>query len=319
MNKKMSIVITDGKTIDDDYSYFAPLKELGDLTIYDLSSEEEIPERIKNADIIVCNKTEFNETNLCNTEKLKYIGLFATGYNNIDTNYARLKNILVANAGSYSSDAVAQHTFALILNHFNKISLYDNFVKENGWKNADTFSPFIFGLNELKNKTIGLIGYGGIGKQVATIAKAFSMNILVYSRTVKNDPHVTFTDFETLLKESDIISVHCPLTKETTKMFDHNAFKKMKKTSLFINTARGGIMDEEALFEALENDVIGGAGIDVLTVEPMEKTSMLHTAKNITITPHVAWSPVETKNRLLNIVCENIKAFQNGKPQNIVN
>jgi len=315
----MNIVITDAKTIDDNYDYFEPLKKLGNLFLYDLSTNEEIPERIKDADIIVCNKTSFDESNLKDAKNLKYIGLFATGYNNIDVEYAKSRNILVANAANYSTEAVAQHTFALILNHFNKIGLYNNFVMEGGWKNAKTFSPFIYPMNELAVKTLGIIGYGNIGRKVATIGRAFSMNIMAYTNTIKDDSDVVFTDFETLLKECDVISVHCPLNKSTEKLFNEKAFKLMKDTALFINTARGGIMDEDALYNALINKEIGGAAIDVLTIEPMDRNSKLNEAPNITITPHVAWAPFETKERLLSVVTENIKAFQNGRPVNIVN
>ncbi len=315
----MNIVVTDAKTISNDISYFDSLKELGNLSIYQLSSEEELPDRIKDADIIVCNKNKFNESNLKDAKNLKYIGLFATGYNNIDTDYCRENNIYVCNAGSYSTDAVAQHTFALLLNYFNKVSLYDRFVMEGGWKNSDVFSPFIYTMNELSGKTIGLVGYGNIAKKVAKIAECFNMNVLAYTRRKKEDSIASFVDFDTLLKESDVISVHCPLNEASDKMFNKEAFCKMKSTAYFINTARGGIMDEEALSEALNNEIIAGAAIDVLTVEPMSKDCALYGAKNITITPHVAWAPIETRQRLMGIVCDNIRAFQDGKPQNVVN
>ncbi len=315
----MNIVVTDAKTISNDISYFDSLKEVGNLIIYQLSSEEELPERIKDADIIVCNKNKFNESNLKYAKNLKYIGLFATGYNNIDTDYCRENNIYVCNAGSYSSDAVAQHTFALLLNYYNKVSLYDRFVMEGGWKNSDVFSPFIYTMNELSGKTIGLVGYGNIAKKVAEIAKCFGMNVIAYTRSKRDNDIAKFVDFETLLKESDVLSIHCPLNESSDKLFNKEAFSKMKKTAYFINTARGGVMDEGALAEALNNEIIAGAAIDVLTVEPMSKECALFDAKNITITPHVAWAPIETRQRLMGIVCDNIKAFRNGMPQNVVN
>lgn len=314
----MKIVVTDAKTISNNNEYFAPLKEFGELVIYPLSSEEEIKERIVDADIIVCNKNVFNEENLQYAKNLKYIGLFATGYNNIDVRYCREHDITVCNAGSYSTDAVAQHTFALILNHFNKISKYNQLVAEEGWIKSDVFSPFVYDMNELAGKTLGLVGYGNIARKVAKIANVFGMKVLAYRRNPVPEEGVKFVDFERVLKESDVISVHCPLNDESKEIFNKEAFAKMKSNAYFVNTARGGVMDEAALAEALNNDVIAGAAIDVLTVEPMSADCKLFGAKNITFTPHVAWAPIETRERLLGIVCENIRGFLNGKPQNVV-
>lgn len=314
----MKIVVTDAKTISNKNEYFAPLKEFGELVIYPLSSEEEIKERIVDADIIVCNKNVFNEENLQYAKNLKYIGLFATGYNNIDVRYCREHNITVCNAGSYSTDAVAQHTFALILNHFNKISKYNQLVAEEGWIKSDVFSPFVYDMNELTGKTLGLVGYGNIARKVAKIANVFGMKVLAYRRNPVPEDGVEFVDFDIILKESDVISAHCPLNDESKEIFNKEAFSKMKRNAYFVNTARGGVMDEAALAEALNNDVIAGAAIDVLTVEPMACDCKLFGAKNITFTPHVAWAPIETRERLLGIVCDNIRGFLNGKPQNVV-
>ncbi len=314
----MKIIVTDAKTISNNEEYFEPLKEFGQLKIYPLSSDEEIKERISDADIIVCNKNVFNEENLQYAKKLKYIGLFATGYNNIDVKYCRAHDITVCNAGSYSTDAVAQHTFALILNHYNKISKYNQLVEEEGWIKSDVFSPFVYDMNELAGKTIGLVGYGNIARKVAKIANAFGMNVLAYRRNPMPEDGVEFVDFDTIIGESDIISVHCPLNEQSKEMFNAEVFARMKKNAYFVNTARGGVMNEEDLAEALNNSVIAGAAIDVLTVEPMAADCKLFGAKNITITPHVAWAPVETRERLLGIVCDNIRAFIKGEPQNVV-
>lgn len=314
----MKIVVTDAKTISSDDGYFKPLKAFGDLYIYPYSSPEELPERIADADIVVCNKNVYNEENLKYAKNLRYIGLFATGYNNIDVTYCHNNGITVCNAGSYSSEAVAQHTFALILNHYNQVNNYHNMVMDGGWIASPVFSPFIYEMHELRGKTIGLVGYGGIGKQVADIAGVFGMKVLVYKRSKIESDNVIQVDFDALLKESDVISLHCPLNADSAKMFDEAAFKKMKETAYFVNTSRGGIMDEEALFNALENGTIAGAAIDVLTIEPMHKDCKLLNAKNITITPHVAWAPVETRERLMHIVCDNIKAFLEGNPVNVV-
>ncbi len=314
----MKIIVTDAKTISNNNEYFNPLKEFGDLVIYPLSTKEEIKERIADADIIVCNKNVFNEENLRYAKKLKYIGLFATGYNNIDVKYCGENGITVCNAGSYSTDAVAQHTFALILNHYNKISKYNQLVADEGWIRSDVFSPFVYDMNELNGKTIGLVGYGNIARKVAQIARAFGLKVLAYRRNPVPEEGVEFVSFDTVIRESDIVSVHCPLNEQSKEMFNAEVFAKMKNNAYFINTARGGVMNEEELANALNNDIIAGAAIDVLTVEPMAADCKLFGAKNITITPHVAWAPIETRERLLGIVCNNIRAFLDGKPENVV-
>lgn len=313
---KLKIVITDALTLANDYSYFDPLKEIGELVLYDLSSEDEIIERIKDCDIILCNKNKFNESNLKYAKNLKYIGLFATGYNNIDIDYCNNHGITVCNAGSYSTTSVAQHTFALILNHFSKVREYANFCQEGGWQNSKVFSPFVYDMNEIEGKTIGIVGYGNIGRQVGKIADAFGMKVLAYARHPKDDDIAKFVTLEELVANSDVVTVHCPLNNESDKMFDKELFGKFKKNAYFVNTARGGVMDEEALAEALNLDTIAGAAIDCLTVEPMSKDCVLKDAKNITFTPHVAWAMRETRDRLLGIVIKNIQCFLDGKPQN---
>lgn len=315
----MKIVVTDAKTIADDVSFFEPLKELGELVLYELTRPEEMVERISDADIVLCNKTHLGRENLGECRNLKYIGLFATGYNNIDTEYARELDITVCNAGSYSTDAVAQHTFALILDHYSKVKEYNSFVKDGGWTRAEVFSPFIYKMNELNGKTIGIVGYGSIGKKVADIAKVFGMKVLAYNRSEKQDEGVEFVDFDTLVSTADIVSVHCPLNSESEKMFNYEIFSKFKSNNLFINTARGGIMDERDLAQALREGIVDAAAVDALTVEPMEAGNPLLDAPNITITPHVAWAPVETRERLLEIVCDNIACYMEGAPKNVVN
>lgn len=315
----MKIVVTDAKTIADDISFFEPLKELGELVIYSLTKPEEMVEHIGDADIVLCNKTHLGRENLGQCRNLKYIGLFATGYNNIDTEYARELGITVCNAGSYSTDAVAQHTFALILDYCGRIKEYDRFVKADGWKKSDVFSPFIYRMRELAGMTIGIVGYGSIGKKVADIAKAFGMKVLAYNRSEKTDEGVEFVDFDTLISTADIVTVHCPLNSQSDKLFDYDTFRKFKKDSLFVNTARGGVMNEADLARALEDGIVGAAAIDVLTTEPMDAENPLCDAPNITITPHVAWAPLETRKRLLDIVCDNIACFMEGTSVNVVN
>lgn len=316
---KLKIVVTDAKTIASDKSFFEPIKELGDLVLYDLSSPEEIKERITDCDVILCNKNVYNEENLKYAKNLKYIGLFATGFNNIDIKYCKENNIAVCNAGSYSTKGVAQHTFSLILNHFSKVREYANFCEAGGWQKSDVFSPFVYDMNEIDGKTIGIVGIGNIGMEVARLANAFGMKVLAYARTPKNIEGVEFVSLDTLVSSADVVTVHCPLNEQSSKMFNKELFMKFKKNALFVNTARGGVMDEEALLWALNNDVIGAAAIDCLTIEPMDRECVLMNAKNITFTPHVAWAMKETRERLLGIVCDNIRNYFNGTPTNKVN
>ncbi len=314
----MKIVMTDCQTITKGDLDLSAFDALGEVVIYNLTPKDKIHERIKDADAVICNKTVLNESNLKDT-KVKYIGLFATGYNNIDTEYCKNNGITVCNAGSYSTEAVAQHTFAFILNYYNKVADYADFVKNGGWKTSETFSPFVFSLSELKGKTIGIVGFGKIGQEVAKIAKAFSMNVLVYTRTKKEMEGISFVDFDELVKTSDIVTVHCPLNKQSEKMFTKEVFLKFKKDALFINTARGGVINEQDLIDALNNGIICGAGIDVLEEEPMNVDSKLPEAKNIMITPHIAWAPIETRNRVVKVASDNLKNYIEGNPTNVVN
>lgn len=314
----MKIVILDAQTITKGDISLSPLSKLGEVVTYNLTKYEEINSRIIDADAVICNKTVLDSHSLRNAEKLRYIGLFATGYNNIDIEYCKKNNITVCNAGSYSTDAVAQHTFALILEHYSNVSKYSEFCHNGGWQTAETFSPFVFPLNELCKKTIGIVGFGAIGMKVAKIAQAFSMNVLAYNRSEKKFDGVDFVDFDTLLKKSDIVTVHCPLNKDSENLFDKSAFEKMKKGSFFINTARGAVMNEHDLINALESSHLGGAGVDVLSIEPMSKECSLPHTKNLLITPHIAWAPIETRERLINIVCDNLEKFIEGNPQNVV-
>lgn len=326
----MKIVILDAETLtinnDIDFSVF---NQYGDVTIYPYTKDEEIPERIKDIDIILCNKSPMNRENLSHAKNLKYIGLFATGYNNVDLEYTRENNITVCNAGSYSTEAVTQHVFALILHYYNTISKYNDFVKEEGWIHTNKFSPFME-MKELYGKTIGIIGYGSIGKKVAQVANAFGMNVLAYNRNIfkgiteaekkakEFKESIQFVDIDTLLENSDIVTVHCPLNKDSEKMCNKDFFAKMKKDSMFINTSRGGVVDEGDLTEALNNNVIRWAALDVIDKEPMTSDCQLLKAKNIVITPHAAWAPVETRTRLIKIVSENLKKWLAGTPINVI-
>lgn len=315
----MKIVLTDAQTVLDNLVDASALKELGDVIEYGLLKYEEVAEKIADADIVICNKTKLDSYTLRLAKNLKYIGLFATGYNNIDIDYCKEHNIAVCNAGSYSTNAVAQHTFALILEHYNNTAKYNQFVQDGKWKRSKTFSPFVYPLSELAGKTLGIVGLGSIGQAVAKIANAFEMNVIAYNRSPREIENVKMVSLDELLSKSDIVSVHCPLNSESEHMFNKETFAKMKKGALFVNTARGGVMVEQDLFDALESEHLGGAAIDTLAVEPMEKDCILMNAKNCIITPHIAWAPLETRVRLMNIVVDNIKNFLNGTPTNKVN
>lgn len=313
----MRVVILDAKTLTNDDIDFSVFDEFGEVTIYDYTKYDEIAERVKDSEIILCNKCIMNKETLKNAGNVKYIGLFATGYNNVDIEYTNERNITVCNAGSYSTNAVAQHVFALILEHYNKVGEYNKFVKDGGWIHSEKFSPFK-PMKEMDGRTLGIIGYGSIGKKVAKIAQAFDMKVLAYNRSPKKDEGVRFVEMDELLEKSDIVSIHCPLNRDSEKMCNKDFFSKMKDGALFINTSRGGVVDEPALIEAVKSGKLSGAGLDVVAVEPMEKHYDILDIDNIIITPHSAWAPVETRTRLVEIVKNNIKKWVAGDPVNVI-
>ncbi|MBQ3416711.1 MAG: D-2-hydroxyacid dehydrogenase [Ruminococcus sp.] len=314
----MKIVLTDAQTVVDNLVTADCLKDFGEVEEHGLLTYEEVADALTDADMVIVNKTLLNPYSLRKAKHLRYIGLFATGYNNIDIDYCREHNITVCNAGSYSTNAVAQHTFALILEFFSNTARYNQYVQDGKWKRSPTFSPFVYPLNELYGKTLGIVGLGTIGQQVAKIADAFHMNIIAYNRSERNIENVKQVSFEELLQKSDIITVHCPLNEDSKEMFNKETFAKMKPGALFVNTARGGVIVEEDLREAIESGHLGGACIDVLSVEPMEEDCVLMGVSNCIITPHIAWAPLETRQRLMGVVYDNIKAFLDGNPKNVV-
>ena len=314
----MKIVLTDAQTVTDALVTADCLDEFGEVIRHGLLRYDEVAEAIADADMVVVNKTVMDAHSLRLAKKLRYIGLFATGYNNIDIEYCRERGITVCNAGSYSTDAVAQHTFALILEHHSSTALYDKYVQDGRWKRSPTFSPFVYPLNELAGKTIGIVGLGAIGQAVARIALAFNMDVVAYNRRKRDVPGVRQVSLGELLAMSDIVTVHCPLNEDSKGMFNKETFAKMKKGALFVNTARGGVMVEDDLRGALVRGHLGGACIDVLSVEPMEEDCVLMGVPNCIITPHIAWAPLETRQRLMGIVADNIRAFLNGEPKNVV-
>ncbi len=316
----MKILIADCSTLAQNNDLpLTVFQEYGDVVYKKNISRDELLSTVHEYDMILCNKTIIDKAVIEKAKKLKYIGLFATGYNNIDIKTANEYNITVCNAGSYSTSAVAQQVFAYILNHYNAVNTYNDFVQNGGWQQSPTFSVLCFPTDELKDKTIGIIGYGSIGQRVAEIALAFEMKVLVYTRTPKKDARVKFVSLDELLQNSDVITPHCPLNDNSREMFDKNTFSKMKDGAYFINTARGGVVNEQDLANALKSGKLSAAAIDVLTEEPMPIDCVLKGIPNLIITPHTAWAPLATRQRLLNIVEDNIKAFLEGNPKNKVN
>ncbi|MEG0691772.1 MAG: D-2-hydroxyacid dehydrogenase [Oscillospiraceae bacterium] len=318
----MKLVILDSYTAVSTDLSFDCLKEFTtDITIYDRTQPQDVVARIGTADMILINKTQITKEMLEQCPNLKYIGIFATGYNMVDLGYCKEHGIVVSNVPGYSTNAVAQLTFSFILNFTFLVDKHNKEVHEGNWVENDTFCYYDPRITELFGKTLGVVGFGNIAKQVARIAAAFDMNVLVYSRTKYPEyetDRLQFVDLDTLLQKSDIISLHVPLFKETEKLINGDAINKMKQSAILVNTARGGVIDEQAVADALNSGKLAGAGLDVTTVEPILQTNPLLTAKNCVITPHIAWSCREARARLIGVVCDNIGAFLNGEPQNNV-
>jgi glycerate dehydrogenase len=249
---------------------------------------------------------------------LKYVGLFATGYNNIDVDYAATHGVTVCNVPGYSTEAVAQHTFAFILALTDRVHEYNATVAQGDWIRSRTFSYFPIPLMELCGKTIGIVGYGAIGRRVGDMARAFGMKVLVHGRRPILDTDVEQVPFDELLRRSDVVTMHCPLNADSVGMMNAAAFAAMKQGAIFINTSRGGLVDEHALRAALDSGHLMGAGVDVLQVEPMTEECPLLGAPRLLITPHIAWAGVETRHRLMGVVAENIRCYLAGKPINRV-
>ena len=314
----MKLVVTDAATVTGGDISLDFLKKYGEVEIFELTPPELVAERIKDADIVICNKTRLSKENMKSARKLKYIGLFATGYNNIDIDYAREHDIAVCNAPGYSTESVAQHTIALLMAIVNRVGEYNRTVSEGDWIKSSTFSYFPIPIIELNGKVLGIIGYGSIGRRVGDIARAFGMKLLVYNRSRITDPNAEQVDLDTLLKNADVVSLHCPLNDASNGIIGKDALAKMKQGAILINTARGPLIDEAALREALDSGKLAGAGVDVLCTEPMTADCSLYGAPNCFITPHIAWAGLEPRTRLMGIVGENIEAFLNGSPVNNV-
>ena len=315
------IVILDGRVANPNDLSWESISTQGDLEIYPRTSDDKLLKRAQDATVLIVNKRTLTEDTLKQLPHLKLICTLATGYNNIDVAAAKALNITVCNAVGYSSPSVAQHVFALLLELINRVGLHNEDVQQNGWANSVDWCYWKSPMIELAGKTMGIYGYGKIGQQVAEIALAFGMSVIAVRQSNKlpANEKVQLVDLETLWTKSDIISLHAPLSTENEGIINGTSLSKMKTSTYLINTGRGGLVNEAHLKTALENGVIAGAGLDVLSQEPPPKNHILLGLKNCLITPHHAWTTRESRSRLIAIVAENIKAFLAGKPQNVVN
>ncbi len=322
MAGKMKITVLDGYTTNPGDLSWDEISRLGELTVYDRTPRELTAERSAGSEILLTNKTVLNNELLRSLPRLRYVGVLATGYNVIDTDEARRLGITVTNIPAYSTGSVAQLTFALILELCFHVQRHSDSVMEGKWTGSVDFTFRNYPLTELAGKTIGIIGFGNIGRKVCEIAMAFGMKVLASSRSGKDTPEYPgfeLTDTDDLLSRSDIVSIHCPLTPQTAGMINMNRLRLMKKSAFLINTSRGPIIVEKDLADALNEGSIAGAGLDVMAEEPPRAGNPLLTARNCIITPHIAWATIESRKRLLDQAAGNIKAFLSGSPVNVVN
>ena len=317
----MKIVILDGYCENPGDLSWDEFRKLGDVTVYDRTPANLIDERIGDADILIVNKIEITRDIMERHENLKYIGLLSTGYNIIDLEAARKKNIPVCNIPAYSTQAVAQHTYALLLEICNKVAHHSDAVMSGRWSNCEDFCFWDGSLIELAGKTLGCIGFGSIGKAVAGIAHALGMKVVATGSrpTKEGEALADYVSTDELFAVSDVISIHCPLLPETKGLINKDNIAKMKDGVIILNTARGPVINESDLADALNSGKVLAAGVDVVSYEPMEADNPLLSARNILITPHIAWAPLDTRQRLMDIAVRNVQQFLAGHPVNVVN
>lgn len=315
----MQIVITDGYTLNSGDLSWELIEALGNVTVYDRTPPGLIVERCKEADIVLTNKVPLNRATLDALPKLKCISVLATGYNLIDTGAAKEKGVIVSNVPGYGTASVAQHVFALLLELTNAVGLHRDSTRKGEWQISPDWCYSKQSIIELSGKTLGVIGMGNIGKQVARIAAAFDMRILFYNPSKKENKPGEQVDLETVFRESDFISLHAPLKPENQQFVNKALLEQMKSSAFIINTARGGLIHESDLADALNNNRIAGAALDVLSTEPPTESNPLLKAKNCIITPHNAWMSKEARQRILHVTEKNLRAFLAGSPVNVVN
>lgn len=317
----MKLVVLDGHTLNPGDLSWDGLAALGELKVFDRTPVEEIEKRAAGAEIVLTNKTPLNRETIRHLGSLKYIGVLATGYNVVNIEAARKRGIVVTNVPGYGTASVAQHVFALLLELTQQVGHHAFTVRKGRWSRTPDFCYWLHPLLELEGRTMGIIGYGRIGQAVARIARGFGMKVIATDQALpKTLPEgVTGASLGEVLSASDVVSLHCPLLPETERLVNEATLAQMKKGVLLINTSRGGLVDEAALLAALQSGHVGGAGLDVLSVEPPPEDHPLLRARNCIITPHLAWATQAARARLLQVVVENVKAFLDGRLRNVVN
>lgn len=319
----MNIVVLDGYTENLGDLSWDGLEALGNLTVYDRSliSDDELIKRIGDAEVVLTNKTPISKKVIQTATHLKYIGVLATGYNVVDVTAAKEQGVIVTNIPTYGTDAVAQYTIALLLELCHHIGAHSDSVKNGDWTNSKDWCYWNYPLIELSGKTLGIIGYGRIGQKVGEIAQALGMNVIATNGKADESTtnEETLVDLETIFTDSDVITLHCPLLAENEGFINTENMSKMKTGVLIINDSRGQLINEQDLTDALASGKVGGAALDVVSKEPIEANNPLLKAKNIIITPHIAWASKESRLRLMNIAVDNVRAYLNGQPTNVVN
>ncbi len=318
----MNIVVLDGYALNPGDLSWEPIEALGHLTVYDRTPESLIAERAAGAEIILTNKTPLSRDTLAQLPQARMVGVLATGYNIVDVDAARELGITVTNIPAYSTAAVAQLVFALLLEICHHVGDHSQSVHRGDWQNCPDFSYWTHPLMELQGKTLGIVGTGRIGRAVAAAGAAFGMQVLGHSRSAvpgQSEGGIGYVTLEELYRRSDVVTLHCPLTEATREMIDARALALMKPGAILINTSRGGLVHEQALADALGAGRLKAAGIDVVSVEPIRGDNPLLKAPNCLITPHIGWAPYEARQRLMGILEENIRRFQAGEPVNVVN
>ena len=319
--EKKNIVVLDGYTLNPGDMSWDALKALGNCTIYDRTAPADVVERCKDADIVLTNKVLIREDEMEQLPRLRYVGVLATGYNVVDTAAAAARGIVVTNIPAYSTDSVAQMVFAHLLNIVNSVQMHTDSVRNGDWCRSNDFSYMLAPQSELAGKTLGIVGLGNIGRRVAKIADAFGMRVVAKTskRAEELPEYITPVTLDQLLAESDVITLHCPLTSDTQHLINADTIARMKQAAILINTGRGPLIDEQAVADALNNGKLRAAGFDVLAVEPAVAQNPLLSARNAFFTPHIAWATYEARVRLMNIMLRNIEAFLNGDVINKVN
>lgn len=317
----MKIVVLDGFTLNPGDLSWAELRALGECEIHDRTPPAQVVERARDAEILLTNKAVVDRAALERLPRLRFIAVLATGYNVVDVEAARQRGIPVSNVPAYGTTSVAQHTMALLLELTQHVGRHAQGVREGRWSRSPDWCYWEQPLIELDGLTLGIVGYGRIGQAVARLASAFGMKLLVHTRTPPREPSEgpAFVSLETLFRQSDVISLHCPLTPETRHLVNAERLAWMKPTAFLLNTSRGPLIDEPALAEALKAGRLAGAGLDVLSVEPPPPDNPLLTARHCLITPHHAWATRAARARLMHVVVANVRAFLDGRPQNVVN